>query len=645
MYQRLYPKEKYPQGHPLLAESLSNLGVLLHLQGKPAEALPYAERALTMTNELFAVFAALASEVEALNHADPRAAWLFLSVSRPLDLDGRRLYAPLWRSKAASLRLLAHRQQALARTADEPTRQLWTTLQEKRRHLARLLLAPASDDKYFKRLQQVSEDKEDLERQLAGKLPALKRQQDLDRLGPKDLLAHLPEHAVFIDLYRYGHFQQDTKKPGRQGASWTPSYVAFVVRQDPQQPIVRVELGAAAPLDEAVSAWRRAIADKKSSLAAETLRRSVWDKLAKYLPAGTQTVLLAADGPLTALPWAALPGNKAGTVLLEDYALAVVPSGPWLLERWTPPAEQPQAAPKADLLLSVGGVQYDQAPKQIQNHYDVVAMRAPAKGTKQLSWPYLKGTLQEVQRVAELAGKRPVLTRQGTQASTGQLLTDLNESKRPVRWLHVATHGFFADPSFRSVLQLDEKQFELARFSGKRTLPGARNPLVLSGLVLAGANLPVKNVDQDDGGILTAEAIAGLPLQNLELAVLSACETGLGQVGGGEGVYGLQRAFHLAGAHNVIASLWQVDDQATAALMSLFYHHLWQKKQPPLQALREAQLYLYHHPEQVAKLASARALNLGKVIAVPKTEPQPPLPAGKAPPHLWAGFVLSGTGQ
>jgi CHAT domain-containing protein/Tfp pilus assembly protein PilF len=645
MFQLLHPKEQYAQGHPDLAQSLFNLGFLLQAQGKHAEALPYAERALAMRHDLFAVFAALASEAEALNYADPWAASRFLSVTRSLDLDGTRQYAPLWRSKAASLRLLAHRQQALAHTADDETRHLWTRLQEKRRHLARLLLAPAGDAKHRQRLQQLSDDKEDLERQLARKLPALKRQHDLERLGPKDLLARLPNHTVFIDLYRYLHFQQDAKKPGRQGARFTQSYVAFVVRQDQAQPIVRIELGAAAPIDEAVAAWRRALAAKQSSPAAETLRRSAWDKLAKYLPAGTQTVLLAPDGPLTGLPWAALPGNQAGTVLLEDYALAVVPSGPWLLERWTPPAEQPQAAPKADLLLSVGGVQYDQAPKQIQKPDEVLAVRAPPKGVKQLSWPYLKGTLQEVARVGELAGKRSVLRRQGAQASTAQLLADLSDSKRPVRWLHVATHGFFADPSLRSVLQLDEKQFELAHISGKRTLPGARNPLTLSGLVLAGANLPVKDLDKEDGGILTAEAIAGLPLQNLELAVLSACETGLGQVGGGEGVFGLQRAFHLAGAHNVIASLWKVDDEATAALMGLFYHHLWEKKQPPLQALREAQLFLYRHPEQVAKLAGTRALNLSKVIALPKTEPQPPLPAGKAPTHLWAGFVLSGTGQ
>src|SRR5205814_5061847 len=112
----------------------------------------------------------------------------------------------------------------------------------------------------------------------------------------------------------------------------------------------------------------------------------------------------------------------------------------------------------------------------------------------------------------------------------------------------------------------DEKAFAQRR-KGERVAPGARNPLVLSGLVLAGANLPPRpdslGIAQGDGGILTAEAVASLPLVNLELAVLSACETGLGEVAGGEGVFGLQRAFHLAGARTVIASLWKIDDTAT----------------------------------------------------------------------------------
>jgi CHAT domain-containing protein len=117
----------------------------------------------------------------------------------------------------------------------------------------------------------------------------------------------------------------------------------------------------------------------------------------------------------------------------------------------------------------------------------------------------------------------------------------------------------------------------------------------------------------------------------------------LGEVGGGEGVYGLQRAFHIAGCRNVIASLWQVDDDATCALMGLFYHQLWVKKQPPLEALRQAQLYVYRHPEQIAALAK-RSIDFTETD-LPR-ETTKPAPKGKrAPTSQWAAFVLSGLGQ
>ena len=148
-------------------------------------------------------------------------------------------------------------------------------------------------------------------------------------------------------------------------------------------------------------------------------------------------------------------------------------------------------------------------------------------------------------------------------------------------------------------------------------------------------------------GILTAEAIAGLPLQDLELVVLSACDTGLGMVGGGEGVFGLQRAFHLAGAHNVVASLWQVDDQATAALMAIFYDQLWRQKKPPIEALRTAQLTLYRHPERIGALARARGPDFDKLVQLPDAGTANGRPAATehAPIEKWAAFVLSGWGK
>ena len=173
-----------------------------------------------------------------------------------------------------------------------------------------------------------------------------------------------------------------------------------------------------------------------------------------------------------------------------------------------------------------------------------------------------------------LAKTRPEADRAAWAAprpATDRLRQDLPQA----RYAHLATHGFFADQQFRSALQLDEKLFERREFVGgrigERVGEGRGARWCCAGLVLAGANRARTTPDR---GILTAEAIAGLLLDDLELAVLSACDTGLGDVAGGEGVFGLQRAFHVAGCKNVVASLWKVDDAATAALMALFYRHL-----------------------------------------------------------------------
>src|SRR5262249_34638109 len=185
------------------------------------------------------------------------------------------------------------------------------------------------------------------------------------------------------------------------------------------------------------------------------------------------------------------------------------------------------------------------------------------------------------------------------------------------------------------------REFEMG-FIGERIGAGARSPLVLSGLVCSGANLE----GTPTRGILSADAIAGLDLRRLRLAVLSACETGLGDVAGGGGVFGLQRAFHIAGTRNVIASLWKVDDEATAALMRLFYEALWQGKEAltPLEALRQAQLALYRHPENIPDWSAGRGPNLA-MVKPPSREPVPVRPAGgRGSVKLWAAFVLSGPG-
>jgi CHAT domain-containing protein/Tfp pilus assembly protein PilF len=644
MYEQLYPKEQYPQGHARLANSLNSRGVLFQAQGEYARAWTSVEQAVTMLQELTDLFVAAASGGEALNFVArlPRLGLprrdLLLSVSRHLPERDAATYATLWRGQAAITRSLERRHRMILQDADAETQALGQKLLATRRELGHLLLSSSGgmSAAHRQRLNALNQEKAQLERQLAEKLPAFRRELDFQRRPHTDLVQKLPPRMVFIDLLRYDDAQYDPKTPGRKGGRSTPSYVAFVLRSG--QPVQRVELGPAEPIETAVTAWRQAIAARQASPAAATLRQLVWEPLAAHFPAGTDTVLLAPDIALTALPWAALPGKASGTVLLEEYALAVVPHGSFLLERLM---AEPPADKNPGRLVAVGGVRYDREAPLQQPAAKQLALGQAERGDNPLTWAFLPGTLREVEQLIQFAGPRPMQVRRDTEASTAQLMADLSDRQDPPRWLHLATHGFFADAKFRSALQLDAAAFHRESW-GERATPGARNPMLLSGLVLAGANLPpVKDqygVPQGDGGILTAEAIAGLSLPNLELAVLSACETGLGELAGGEGVFGLQRAFHVAGAQNVVASLWRVDDDATAALMVLFYYQLWQKNQPPIAALREAQLTLYRHPERIPELALGRGLELAKPV---------PAPVGqdRSPAKLWAGFVLSGLGR
>ena len=170
-------------------------------------------------------------------------------------------------------------------------------------------------------------------------------------------------------------------------------------------------------------------------------------------------------------------------------------------------------------------------------------------------------------------------------------------------------------------------------------------PLLHSGLVLAGAaraSKPDEAMTAD--GILTAEEVAALDLRGTELVVLSACETALGPVECGEGVLGLQRAFHAAGARALVASLWKVDDAATSVLMEEFYTNLWQKKLSRLEALRQAQLTLLNHPERVTDRqrelqAELPQRGLGtQQLRLPKGGKV----QNRSHPAWWAAFVLSG---
>jgi CHAT domain-containing protein len=139
------------------------------------------------------------------------------------------------------------------------------------------------------------------------------------------------------------------------------------------------------------------------------------------------------------------------------------------------------------------------------------------------------------------------------------------------------------------------------------------SPLLLSGLALAGANRRNEAGPNEEDGILTAEEIASLDLSGVEWAVLSACETGVGEVRAGEGVFGLRRAFQVAGARTLIMSLWSVEDEATRAWMGYLYRARLEEKKDTAESVRAASLAVLE--ERRAKGESTHPFYWGAFVA------------------------------
>jgi len=482
-------------------------------------------------------------------------------------------------------------------------------------------------------LKAIDEKIADLDRELRPLLPAIARAEKLANATPADLQKALPSDVAVVDFLRFTLLEQDEDKPGKAGQKHTVRYLAFVVTKES---IAWLDLDTAEKIEAAVVAWRESITDGKEILGSvpATVRQLVWDKVRRELPANVKTVYISPDAALCRVPWGALSGDRPNTILLEDYAIAAIPHAAFLLDKLWP--QEPLKNPPVGALI-VGGVKYDAVQAATASTTFASHGNPLVKPNEKLGWSFLPGTAAEANGVVKAATSKNLTATalSGDKATPAAVLAALPKAK----YAHFATHGFFADPSFRSAFQLDPKDYEKS-LRGERIGRAANSPLVMTGLVFAGANNP----KTPGRGILTGEGLIDLDLSGLDLAVLSACETGLGDVAGGEGTFGLQRAFHMAGTRDVIASLWKVPDQSTSALMALFYRNLWENDLSPMESLRRAQLEIYRNPGTIPELAKGFRGKFdevpGSVEAVLK-----PNANGKAHPLLWAAFTLSGPGR
>jgi CHAT domain-containing protein len=480
--------------------------------------------------------------------------------------------------------------------------------------LARIAPPTEAKEAWNLRLQELATRKEALERKLAADAKSQPAAESYEQVAQR-ILQTLPKNGALLDFVTYRRKTDALNAAGEW--SYQPRLSAFVMK--PGQPVQRVDLGALEPIEQSIDAWRAKIQVRSSKdLSGQELRRLLWKPLERHLE-GVSLVLLAPDGPLGRLPFAALPGNSPDRYLIEEIAIAVLPI-PRLLRNV---ADGETATAKRSLLL-VGDVDFDAEPGALEKKPPAIAS---ARNGSDRRWSPLPGTRGEMDSIGKLFSQRFGSDRTKAMRRDQATESAFREESAKHSIIHVATHGFFAPIEAESADSKAGGEASSAPPTIWTLYPG-----LSCGLVFAGANRPL-DPNRDDG-ILSAMEVADLDLSHVDLAVLSACETGLGKDAAGEGVLGLQRAFQLAGAKTTVTSLWSIPDEPTRILMEQFYAKLLDPKVPrsKLEALREAQLWMLREGRRDPSIQRG----------IVRLQPQQIESSELLPPYYWAAFVLSG---
>jgi CHAT domain-containing protein len=405
----------------------------------------------------------------------------------------------------------------------------------------------------------------------------------------RSVKAHLDQREGAVEFIRY-----------RPTGHATTSYAALLITKALDRPkwirLVR-EPGLQHLLDKHSPA---ALYQRQEE--GKTLYKQVWEPIAPYLE-GIETVYLNPVGLLHRINFKAIPGEEEPRLLHAKNLVRLSSTGK--LTRPSPVAQSQTAS-------LYGGIRYayDTPNRSVDpSSRPQFVMRQPDQGTSYRTtgaeFSFLDCALREVTKVREILNDNSNKVKLYTQSSAKESTFKAQSNASP-DILHLATHGFYLPMDANR--QRHQGQSQMAVIFSQ-----AENPMLRTGLAMAGSNYAWQhgyNPYESENGLLTAYEIANLNLRQTDLAVLSACQSGLGAIEGSQGVYGLQRAFRLAGVEYLIISLWNVPDHATQALMTWFYQY-WQNGFSIRHAFRQAQLEM----------------------------------AEAYPPAQWAGFVMIGGGS
>ena len=461
------------------------------------------------------------------------------------------------------------------------------------------------------RTKQLSLQADSLEKEITKHSAAFRRNEELWRIDWKQVQQHLQTNEAAVEFSRIA-FDDSVM------------YAALLLKKE-------------SPYPQMISLFEEKQIDNQSN--------NIWKKLSPYMQ-GITTIYFAAAGGLHQLPIEYAPYD-ANSTWSDHYDIVRLSS--------TRELAMPHEESQVTSATLFGGIYYDvdiaelSAQSESYRSMDMAVSRSLEINdtTLRAGVRYLPGTKREVEEINTILQPQHVQTSLYTASvANEESFKALNGQKQNI--IHIATHGFYwSDAAAHKQRYFTQRAVSM----GQMEEVPAIDPLNRSGLLFAGANLALRGHSDElpenvQDGILTAKEISLLDLSNAQLVVLSACETGKGEVTG-EGVFGLQRAFKMAGAKTILMTLWQVNDDATRMFMTAFFRLYGQgmsKREAFRKAQREVRTYSVTEQRTVSSPAGTSAANRyknkGKATDTAGTETETIVTHPYSAPYYWAGFIL-----
>lgn len=550
---------------------LSNYSKYLEAAGDPASALEYILQAnellKLMIDKNLLYWSAQEMELFISNHAyrfmDHFNSYYFRHSPESPELTGK-IYDNQLFMKGLLLKSAVKFQQAISSIRDTSIKNLATGISVNRSKLEALYSQPVASR--TESAEVIEQQNILLQKELKTRIaeyaktyPASIALTLADGLSYQDIGKKLAgnEAAIEFASFRYHTIVDETD---------SVIYIALIMRKDFENPAVAY-LGC----EKEIQQLLKMHPDELYAPGYQKAYELIWKPIEKYLP-GVEKISYSPSGLLNRIAFTAIPSAGGGTIS-DRYKLYNVSSTRKLLEKNQP------VKPGNGYLF--GGIDYNNSEESDFLKSSDLQDTAVVRGLRGNSWQYLPGTMQEVEQINDILSVSSIkaISFTGSKANKTifKQLPSMNASI-----IHIASHGFSITGNTTAAEKLNSSAI----------------PLTRCGLLFAGVNTSIREAKTGNEGILTAFELANLDFRSVDLFVLSACETGLGEIRGSEGVYGLQRALFMSGAGSIVVSLWEVPDLETSELMTMFYTGIKNGEDPESAFYAAQQQMKERYPDQ-----------------------------------------------